>query len=551
MSSVTRMSSAWIRTVAIALSVASVSLVSMATWSPAAAEAACTDPFTPDLHAAIAEQHPDQRVTAAVHDTRTGCWNHLAPGTQMQTASVIKAQFLAGVLLRAQDQGRSTTTWEQERITPMISLSHDPPATDLFISLGGTKGQEALDERFGLTSTTSTNQWGATLSTATDRTELALALLHGGGPLAAGARAQAWEAMAAVHATQQWGITAGVPDGWTVAVKNGFYPTSGTPGWRVGSTGFVRHDATGEGYAITVMTDQNPDHLAGQRLVELVAREVARTLTGGEPAPRAVDRSICVATHSGETWASVADRIGSRPSAVRSVSGGPASPLEGMRACRPDLAAGFDPDGSTARYVRATSRTFLGRDPAPTELAQHAVAIDAAAMTSAEHTRSLSQSLEWIGLTIDDLYRRALGRTADDAGRRYWRDLVVGGMRITDVGALFYGSDEFHASNGGTDEGFVDGLYRELLHRAPEAAGAAHWQDQLRSGISRVAVAASFYASPESRRDRVTTLYEAVLERAPDSDGLRYWVDALLRLDDVALAAFLAASEEYFHGAQR
>ena len=33
--------------------------------------------------------------------------------------------------------------------------------------------------------------------------------------------------MTNVHPLQRWGITAGVPNGWTVAQKNGFYPSTG------------------------------------------------------------------------------------------------------------------------------------------------------------------------------------------------------------------------------------------------------------------------------------------------------------------------------------
>ncbi len=132
---------------------------------------------------------------------------------QVETASTIKAQFLAGVLLTAQDEGRPVTAWERMRIAPMISLSHNPPASELFVSLGGTAGRERLDDRFGLTATTSTSRGGATSTTAHDRTLLALRLLHGGGPLAAAGRAEAWAAMTAVHPSQQWGITRRCPCG--------------------------------------------------------------------------------------------------------------------------------------------------------------------------------------------------------------------------------------------------------------------------------------------------------------------------------------------------
>lgn len=541
-------------TVSRAVLVALLGIASLVVTAPATPSAAssCADPFDADLHAAIARDHPDQRVTAAVHDVRTGCWYHLAPGSVLTTASVIKAQFLAGVLLRAQDEGRGLTAWERDRIAPMISLSHNPPASDLFVSLGGAAAQERLDERFGLTATTSSSTWGLTTSTAQDRTRLAVALLHGGGPLAAPARSEAWQAMTAVHPTQQWGITAGVPSGWTVALKNGFYPTSGSPRWRIGSSGFVRDDATGSGYAITVMTDQNPDHEAGQRLVELVSRRVAATLAGGTPAARAVDRSTCTTTAAGESWSQVAARLGTGDVAgVQSVSGGPDAPLGGMRACRPDLRVVFDPDGPTAHHVRAAFRVFLGRLPSDGELREHTVALDGGTIGRLDHARSLATSPEWVGRTVDALYRSALGRPAEDGGLAYWRDRILAGLRVTDLGALVHGSDEAYARAGGTDTGFVDGLYAELLHRQPDAGGREHWLSRLRAGTSREVVAASFYGSVESRNDRVAATYLQVLGRAPDPGGLAHWAQELVRVDDVALAAHLAASDEFFRAAQR
>lgn len=534
-----------------ALLVALLACTGLATGASPASAATCTDPFTPDLHDAIARDFPGQRVTAAVHDVRTGCWYHLAPGTVMTTASVIKAQFLAGVLLRAQDEGRRLTAWERERVIPMMERSHNPPASDLYVSLGGDAGQERIDQRFGLTSTTSTSRWGLTTSTAEDRTRLATGLLHGGGPLAAPGRDEAWRIMTAVHPTQQWGISAGVPAGWTVALKNGFYPTAGAARWRIGSTGFVRHDATGSGYAITVMTDQNPDHATGQRLVELVSRAVAGSLTTGEAAPRPVDRSVCVATTAGESWAQVAGRLGTGDVAgVRSVSGGPDQPLSGMRACRPDLRVEYDPDGAVAHHVRASFDLFLGRAPSADELEWHTVAIESGSISRLGFARSLAASQEWIDATIDALYRSALGRPAEEAGLAHWRSRIAAGMPITDLVALIHGSDERYAKVGGTDDAFVRGLYRDLLHRESDGAGLQHWIGQLRAGVGRTTAVASFHGSLESRRIRVTAAYERVLSRPPDAGGLRHWAQVLSRLDDVALDAHLAASGEFFRSAQ-
>ena len=524
------------------------------TWvlgvAPAPA-AGCTDPFTPAFRDAVAQQYPGQRVTASVYDTRTGCWYDLAPGVAIQTASVIKAQFLAGVLLRAQDQGRAVSPWERDRIAPMMVVSLNPPASDLFVSLGGVAGQEQLDERFGLASTTSTSKWGATVSTARDRTLLALRLLHAGGPLHPDRRAEAWRWMSGVHPTQTWGITAGVPAGWSVALKNGFYPTTGTPRWRIGSSGFVRNDASGSGYAVTIMSDQNPDHETGQRLVEMVAKQVNAALTDGTPAARAVDRSRCVQTSSGETWGGVASRLGTDDAAgVRWASGGPTSPLAGMRACRPDLAPPpYDPQGPNAHYVRAMYVTFLGRTATEDETRYHATALDGGASRPA-FAHTLATSREWLDRSITAIYLVALDRPPDSTGLAYWRQQVAQGTSISAVGVHVFASDEFLHRSGGTLAGFVDQLYLRLLGRASDDDGQRYWLEQMRRGATRASVAHAFYASVESRRDRVRSTYLEVLERPADADGLTYWTDRLRFHDDVVLAAALAVSAEYFEKAQ-
>jgi hypothetical protein len=198
---------------------------------------------------------------------------------------------------------------------------------------------DRFDRRVGATHTSNTAAYGATVTTAKDRTRISLAMLSGGGPLHAAYRHEAWQYMSHVNPTQRWGITAGIRRGWTVALKNGFYPMSGN-GWRVGSTGFVRAPDSHRGYAITVMTDRNTSQYAGIRLVERVTRHVANALSSGPVESRPVDRAVCVKTHAGQSWQSVARRVGlpaSQWTRVRHVSGGNPQPLEGQRACSPDL----------------------------------------------------------------------------------------------------------------------------------------------------------------------------------------------------------------------
>jgi beta-lactamase class A len=302
----------------------------------------CGNLFPAAFRASLQRQFPDQRVTAAVFDTHTRCWYHLHPATRITTASVIKAQVLGAVLLHAQDEHRGLDHRERSLIHPMIEYSlNDPYVSDLYEEVGGVAGMNAFDRRMHATSTTNTLEYGATVTTALDRTRIALRMLYGRGPLHAAARATAWHYMAhVVNPTQRWGITAGVPRGWQVALKNGFYPIPGPARWRVGSTGFVRATGKSGGYAVTIMTDHDASQHDGIRLVERVSRHVAAFLTSGRPAPRVVSRAECVTTHAGESWETVAHLVGeprSRWAAVRLVSGGNPDPLQGQRACSPRL----------------------------------------------------------------------------------------------------------------------------------------------------------------------------------------------------------------------
>ena len=281
----------------------------------------------------IASAHPGARFTAAVHDHRTGCRHHLNPGLEITTASVIKAQVLAGILLAAQDEGRGLSPSETADVELMMHYSHNrPPTSRLYIQVGGAPGMEALDQRFEIAGTSHTARYGGTLSTAEDRTRLAAQLLIGGGPLGAASVQTAWEWMSGVSVAQSWGVTAGLPPGYEAALKNGFYPTR-RAGWRVGTTGAVR-DPDGGAYAMTVMTDNNPDETAGIALVEKIARHINSALAAGLPAERPVDLVECVEPPRGSSWSSAAQMLGGVDAArLRHLNGGEAAPLAGQRVC--------------------------------------------------------------------------------------------------------------------------------------------------------------------------------------------------------------------------
>lgn len=196
-----------------------------------------------------------------------------------------------------------------------------------------------------------------------------------------------------------------------------------------------------------------------------------------------------------------------------------------------------------AAHATALYRTFLGATPNAATAGPYAVM---AATSGVDATADeLVHSDRYAGLVVDDLYRRALGRTADASGRAYWIDVLRNGATVQDIGTSFYGSEEFFLRHGSADA-FVDALYRNLLHRAPDAAGLRYWTEALDRGRATPPdVAYGFYASIESRRDRVSQVYLWVLGRSPDGSGREYWAEQVAVDGDLSLAVHLSLSEEY------
>jgi len=293
----------------------------------------CPALFTKAFRDQLTAAYRGTRFTAAVHDHRSGCRYHLNPGLQITTASVIKAQVLAGVLLSAQQAKRLVTTREGNDIRLMMHYSHNrPPTSRLYQQLGSAEGMEELDQLFGIAGTTHSAWYGRTLSTAEDRTRLVEQLLIGGGPLNQRSVHTAWRWMSNVSVAQSWGITAGLPHGYRAALKNGFYPTSGA-GWRLGTTGVIR-DRNGGAYAVTVMTDNNPSESAGIALVEQITRRINSRLAGGMPELRPVDQLTCIQTERSTSWHEAAQLLGGVDTArLKLLNGGEEATLAGQRIC--------------------------------------------------------------------------------------------------------------------------------------------------------------------------------------------------------------------------
>ena len=198
-----------------------------------------------------------------------------------------------------------------------------------------------------------------------------------------------------------------------------------------------------------------------------------------------------------------------------------------------------------ATYVDRMYRVLVGRAATDAEVTRWFDVVqggDRLAMTS-----TLVRSDHFIGLLVDDLYMRALGRPPDAEGRAYWIGQIAGGVTVESVGVLFFGSPEYYARSGGTDTSFVTALYRDILGREPDPGGLAYWVDRLDTGTANLDdVAAGFYGSLESRRARAVALYALVLDSTPADSSRDAVAERLLTIDDLPAAAEVAASDDAF-----
>jgi beta-lactamase class A len=165
------------------------------------------------------------------------------------------------------------------QLTPMITESANDPVRALWNHFGASPWFREQGQVFGLSQTNITadggSSWGRTTTSARDQVQLLRQVLLGqSGPLNAASRAIAYDLMTSVVPSQTWGVTAGVPSGWTVAQKNGF------AGIVINSVGWVDEPGSSQGYVVAILSQGWSTHAAGIAAVERVNRAIAEVMTG-------------------------------------------------------------------------------------------------------------------------------------------------------------------------------------------------------------------------------------------------------------------------------
>ncbi|WP_328684414.1 serine hydrolase [Streptomyces sp. NBC_00343] len=213
----------------------------------------------------------DQKVSVAVLDLTSG-ESATYGSAAFDTASIVKVDILATLLLQAQDAGRQLTATEKSYATTMIQNSDNDSATALWDLIGKAGGLDTANKTFGLTGTTGGDGalWGLTQTTAADQLTLLQQVFGDDSKLSSASRSYVQGLMKEIEADQQWGVSAAA-DGSKWALKNGWLARSTTGLWDVNSIGRVTGE-DGDAYLVAVLSKGSTTQTKGISLIEAAAK---------------------------------------------------------------------------------------------------------------------------------------------------------------------------------------------------------------------------------------------------------------------------------------
>lgn len=216
-------------------------------------------------------------IAVGVIDASNGAEALYNSGRPFHTASIVKADILAALLLRAQQAGTNLTDQQAELAVPMIEDSDDEAASDLWQMVGSPEIASA-NARLGLSHTVAgpAGYWGLTSTTVADQLRLLTDLTSATSPLTAASRDYELGLMEDVTPSQQWGVSAAASPGTTFAIKDGWLPDPGL--WVINSIGIVTHD--GHRLLIAILSNDQPSEASGIAAESAAAVAAARVMTG-------------------------------------------------------------------------------------------------------------------------------------------------------------------------------------------------------------------------------------------------------------------------------
>jgi hypothetical protein len=198
----------------------------------------------------------------------------------------------------------------------------------------------------------------------------------------------------------------------------------------------------------------------------------------------------------------------------------------------------------TDRWLTQAYRDLLHRDPDPGGLAAWEAALNAG-QTRTQVAGGIISSLEYRSDLVQGWYTKFLGRSPSMVEVTFWAG-VLRTKSIEQVAANILGSSEYYSRSGGTAQGFLSALYRDLLGRPIDSQGSAAWSSDL-SRMSRTQVALDIEDSVEYRTDELVGWFASYLHRQPAGSEISAWLKVMEGGAGAGqVIATIIGSQEYF-----
>jgi hypothetical protein len=197
-------------------------------------------------------------------------------------------------------------------------------------------------------------------------------------------------------------------------------------------------------------------------------------------------------------------------------------------------------------FVRAVYVDLLEWEPNADQLDGYVDALADGELTRAQVVRQMAYGLENLEQEVVELYAEALKRAPDPRGFAFFVNTMgYTPYPLSRATAAVYGSQEYVNRHAAAPEPWVEGIFADLLGRAPDAAGLSYWTT-IASTKGPTFAALRLYESPEHRRTRVTEVFQEMLGRAPEPAALDFWMGQLtVDRGDLWLAIRLGSTAEY------
>lgn len=204
---------------------------------------------------------------------------------------------------------------------------------------------------------------------------------------------------------------------------------------------------------------------------------------------------------------------------------------------------------ANARFVHQAYRDVLKRPADVGGLLYWARALEQGVITRDQVVQAFVTSVEYRSLLVAEQYRTFLRRETDAGGLRFWVNFLGIGGVIEDLKALILGSEEYFRNAGGTNDGYLTQLYRDLFSRDIDAGGRTYWLGLLNGGsLSRAQLAQVFVTVKETLDTLNAGFIRTYLRRDPRPGEVDPYTRGIQNrtMRDEDVVRLLVASDEYF-----